>query len=195
MIYWVGTILNQYSAIWSNLGVRFLINSAVRFCIYSAVWIRPYGQVPEILTLSNNIGLLSIRPNRDGQKFWPNSQMNTHCRINIEILSVKRGNQFAILLTKSLPRLAIANKRFISCYKLAQHWRQFVTGHVRRRKPISMEKTQGKKTPFKLQHVTQNNAATKHWASQWFQSCTTSVKDRVSIENNQTPDTFYLSSN
>ena len=39
---------------------------------------------------------------------------------NIVFLS----NQFAIPLTESLPRLAFfADKRFSSCYKLAQHWR------------------------------------------------------------------------
>ena len=37
---------------------------------------------------------------------------------------LRRENQFAIPLTESLPRLAIADKRFSSCYRLAQHWRQ-----------------------------------------------------------------------
>ena len=41
------------------------------------------------------------------------------------------NNQFAIPLTKSLPRLVIANKRFSSCFKcfkLAWHWRHLYLG-------------------------------------------------------------------
>ena len=37
------------------------------------------------------------------------------------VSSVKKRNQFTILLIQFLPRLAIANKRFSFCYKLAQH--------------------------------------------------------------------------
>ena len=42
MIYWVGTIANRYSAVWSNSAVWLFIFGRPVF-IYSAVWIRPYG--------------------------------------------------------------------------------------------------------------------------------------------------------
>ena len=45
---------------------------------------------------------------------------------SILYLVLRRENQFAIPLTESLPRSAIANKRFSSCYKLARHWRQYL---------------------------------------------------------------------
>ena len=42
-------------------------------------------------------------------------------------LVLRKGNQFSILLTKSLPRLAFfADNRFSFCYKLARHWRHIV---------------------------------------------------------------------
>ena len=45
LIFWVGTIVNQYSAVWSNSAVRFLINSAVWSIIrpFGFVFIRPSG--------------------------------------------------------------------------------------------------------------------------------------------------------
>ena len=52
MIYHVYFTLVHFLAIWSNLAVLFFYllgrmvkNSAVRFSIYSAIWIRLYGQV------------------------------------------------------------------------------------------------------------------------------------------------------
>ena len=45
MLYQVGTIVNQYSAVWSNSAVCFLINSAVSSIIppFGFVFIRPSG--------------------------------------------------------------------------------------------------------------------------------------------------------